>query len=105
MARYIAKNIVASGVCEKCEIQLSYAIGVAQPTSIYIDCYGKQKASIETIVQTVHDNFDLSPSGIIRTLDLKRPIYSPTAAYGHFGRSEFPWEQLNKKEIFKALIK
>lgn len=105
MARYIAKNIVASGVCDKCEIQLSYAIGVAQPTSIYIDCYGTEKASIENIVEAVQANFDLSPAGIIKTLDLKRPIYSPTAAYGHFGRSEFPWEQVDKKEVFEVLIK
>lgn len=104
MARYVAKNIVASGVCEKCEIQLSYAIGVAQPTSIYVDCYGTEKVALDAIAQAVQDNFDLSPAGIIRTLDLKRPIYSATAAYGHFGRPEFSWEKTDKKEVFSALI-
>jgi S-adenosylmethionine synthetase len=104
MARYIAKNIVASGVCDKCEIQLSYAIGVAQPTSIYVDCFNTEKIALEKIVQAVKDNFDLSPAGIISTLDLKRPIYSPTAAYGHFGRDEFSWEQVNKKQVFEKLL-
>jgi S-adenosylmethionine synthetase len=104
MARYVAKNIVASGICDKCEIQLSYAIGVAQPTSIYVDCYGTEKVALEKISQAVQDNFDLSPAGIISTLDLKRPIYSATAAYGHFGRDEFSWEQTDKKGVFEALI-
>lgn len=104
MARYVAKNIVASGVCDKCEIQLSYAIGVAQPTSIYVDCFNTEKVSLENIVQAVTENFDLSPAGIILTLDLKKPIYSATAAYGHFGRDEFSWEQVDKKEVFERLI-
>lgn len=104
MARYVAKNIVASGVCEKCEIQLSYAIGVPHPTSVYVDCYGTEKVALEKIIATVEANFDLSPAGIIRTLDLKRPIYSATAVYGHFGRPEFSWEKVDKKGVFEVLM-
>ena len=104
MARYVAKNIVAGGVCDRCEIQLSYAIGVPQPTSVHVDCYGTEKVALETIEQAVQDNFDLSPAGIINTLDLKRPIYSATAVYGHFGRDEFSWEQVDKKVVFEALM-
>jgi S-adenosylmethionine synthetase len=107
MARYIAKNIVASGICKKCQIQLSYAIGVAQPTSVLIDTFGTAKVSEELILDTVLKNFKLTPKGIIDTLDLKRPIYSQTAAYGHFGRDDIdlPWEHLDKVECFKALLK
>ena len=107
MARYIAKNIVASGVAKKVQIQLSYAIGVAKPTSVLIDTFGTAKVSEELIAQTVMNNFDLTPKGIITTLDLKRPIYKQTAAYGHFGRTDIdlPWEHLDKVDCFKKLLK
>ena len=107
MARYIAKNIVASGVASKVQIQLSYAIGVAKPTSVLIDTFGTAKVSEELIAQTVMNNFDLTPKGIITTLDLKRPIYKQTAAYGHFGRTDIdlPWEHLDKVDCFKKLLK
>ncbi len=101
MARYVAKNIVASGICEKCEIQLSYAIWVAQPTSVYVDCYGTEKRPIEEIEQIVKDNFDLSPTWIITTLDLKKPIYKKTATYGHFGRDDVSREKTDKADVFK----
>ncbi|MBR5377213.1 MAG: methionine adenosyltransferase, partial [Lachnospiraceae bacterium] len=96
-ARYVAKNIVAAGLADKCEIQLSYAIGVAQPTSIMIDTFGTGKVSDEELVKIVRENFDLRPAGIIKMLDLRRPIYKQTAAYGHFGRNDLdlPWEALN----------
>ena len=99
MARYIAKNIVASGLARKCEIQLAYAIGVARPVSIRIDTFGTGKKSEEELIEIVLDNFDLTPSGIIRDLGLRRPIYKQTAAYGHFGRDDLdlPWEKLDKK--------
>ena len=87
-ARYVAKNIVAAGLAEKCEIQLSYAIGVAQPTSIMVDTFGTGKLSDEKLVEIVRENFDLRPAGIIKMLDLRRPIYRGTAAYGHFGRTD-----------------
>lgn len=107
MARYIAKNIVASGVCSKCQIQLSYAIGVAKPTSVLVDTFGTNKVSEALIQDTVVNNFNLTPKGIIDTLDLKRPIYAQTAAYGHFGRDDLdlPWERLDKVEVFKNLLK
>ena len=97
-ARYVAKNIVAAGLADKCEIQLSYAIGVAQPTSIMVDTFGTGKLSDEKLVEIIRENFDLRPAGIIKMLDLRRPIYKQTAAYGHFGRNELnlPWEQLDK---------
>jgi len=105
MARYIAKNIVASGIAKKCQIQISYAIGVAKPTSVLVDTFGTAKVSEEKIMNAVMDNFDLTPRGIITTLDLKRPIYKQTAAYGHFGRNDIdlPWEHLDKVDVFKNL--
>jgi S-adenosylmethionine synthetase len=93
-ARYVAKNLVASGFVDKCEIQISYAIGVAEPTSISINSFGTNKISDRQLIKIVNDNFDLTPNGIIKMLDLKRPMYKNTAAYGHFGREGFPWEQL-----------
>ena len=107
MARYIAKNIVASGVANRCQIQLSYAIGVAEPTSVLVDTFGTAKVSERLIEQTVRENFKLTPRGIITSLDLKRPIYGQTAAYGHFGRDDLdlPWERLDKVEVFKNLLK
>jgi S-adenosylmethionine synthetase len=98
MARYIAKNIVAAKLADKCEVQIAYAIGVAKPVSVYVNCFGTEKISEEQISKIVLEVFDLTPAGIIRTLDLKRPIYKKTASYGHFGRDEFPWEKLNKVE-------
>ena len=105
-ARYVAKNIVAAGLAEKCEIQLSYAIGVAHPTSIMVDSFGTGKVSDERLVEIVRDNFDLRPAGIIRMLDLRRPIYKQTAAYGHFGRNDLnlPWEKTDKAETLKAYL-
>ena len=103
-ARYVAKNIVAAGLADKCEIQLSYAIGVALPTSIMIDTFGTGKLSEDKLVDIVRENFDLRPAGIIKMLDLRRPIYKQTAAYGHFGRHDLdlPWEKLDKVETLKA---
>ena len=105
-ARYVAKNIVAAGLADKCEIQLSYAIGVAQPTSIMVDTFGTGKLSDEKLVEIIRENFDLRPAGIIKMLDLRRSIYKQTAAYGHFGRNELnlPWEQLDKVEILKKYL-
>ncbi|WP_261130679.1 methionine adenosyltransferase [Bacillus sp. Marseille-Q3570] len=102
-ARYVAKNIVAAGLAEKCEVQLAYAIGVAQPVSISIDTFGTGLVSEEKLVELVRANFDLRPAGIIKMLDLRRPIYKQTAAYGHFGRTdiELPWEQTDKAETLK----
>ena len=105
-ARYVAKNIVAAGLADKCEIQLSYAIGVAQPTSIMVDTYGTGKLSDEKLVEIIRENFDLRPAGIIKMLDLRRPIYKQTAAYGHFGRHDLdlPWEKLDKAEVLKKYL-
>ena len=105
-ARYVAKNIVAAGIARRCEIQLSYAIGVAHPTSIMIDTFGTSQLSQEQLVEIVRENFDLRPEGIIKMLDLRRPIYKQTAAYGHFGRDELdpPWEQLDKVEVLKTYL-
>ena len=105
-ARHVAKNIVAAGLADKCEVQLSYAIGVAKPTSINIDCFGTNKISEDKISKLVYDNFDLTPKGIIDRLNLKRPIYRKTAAYGHFGREEgdFSWERVDKIEILKKSL-
>ena len=105
-ARYVAKNIVAAGLAEKCEIQLSYAIGVAQPTSIMVDTFGTGKISEEKMVEMIRENFDLRPAGIIKMLDLRRPIYKQTAAYGHFGRTDLdlPWEKTDKAEILKKYL-
>ena len=101
-ARYVAKNIVAAGLADRCEIQLSYAIGVAEPTSIMVETFGTGKVSNETLVKLIYQRFDLRPYGLIKMLDLIRPIYRETAAYGHFGRSHFPWEQTDKAEALKA---
>ena len=105
-ARYVAKNIVAAGIADRCEIQLSYAIGVAQPTSIYVDTQGTGKISDEKLVDIVRENFDLRPAGIIKMLDLRRPIYKQTAAYGHFGRLDLdlPWEKTDKAEDLKKYL-
>ncbi|TCL61214.1 methionine adenosyltransferase [Kineothrix alysoides] len=105
-ARYVAKNIVAAGIAEKCEIQLSYAIGVAQPTSIMIDTFGTGKIEDEKLIEIVRENFDLRPAGIIKMLDLRRPIYKQTAAYGHFGRNDLdlPWEKLDKVDILRKYL-
>ena len=105
-ARYAAKNIVAAGLADKCEIQLSYAIGVAQPTSVMVDTYGTGKLSDEKITEIVRENFDLRPAGIIKMLDLRRPIYKQTAAYGHFGRNDLdlPWEKLDKVDALKKYL-
>lgn len=105
-ARYVAKNIVAAGLADKCEIQLSYAIGVAQPTSVMVDTFGTGKISDEKLVEVIRDNFDLRPAGIIKMLDLRRPIYKQTAAYGHFGRNDLdlPWEAVDKVEVLKKYL-
>lgn len=102
-ARYVAKNIVASGLADKCEIQLSYAIGVAHPTSINVDTFGTGKISSEDLVELIRKNFDLRPAGIIRMLDLRRPIYRQTSNYGHFGRNDLdlPWERLDKADMLR----
>jgi S-adenosylmethionine synthetase len=103
MARYVAKNIVAAGLAERCEIQVSYAIGVAEPTSITVETFGTSKLSEDRLVQIIRDNFDLRPKGLIKMLDLLKPIYQPTAAYGHFGRTEesFSWERTDKVDALK----
>ena len=103
MARYIAKNIVASGIASKCEVQLAYAIGVAEPVSIMVDTFNTGKIDEEKIEVQVREIFETAPLGIIETLDLKRPIYTKTAAYGHFGRNEpdFTWEKIDKSGLFK----
>ena len=105
-ARYVAKNIVAAGLADKCEIQLSYAIGVAHPTSIMVETFGTGKLSDDALVQIIRSKFDLRPAGIIKMLDLRRPIYKQTAAYGHFGRNDLdlPWERLDKVELLKAYL-
>ena len=105
-ARYAAKNIVAAGLADNCEIQLSYAIGVAQPTSVMVDTFGTGKLSDEKITEIVRENFDLRPAGIIKMLDLRRPIYKQTAAYGHFGRNDLdlPWEKLDKVDALKKYL-
>ena len=102
--RYVAKNIVAAGLAEKCEIQVSYAIGVAEPTSISIQTFGTGKISDDKIVELVREHFNLKPRGIVEMLDLLRPIYHKTAAYGHFGREEdeFSWEKTDKADALKA---
>ena len=105
-ARYVAKNIVAAGLADKCEIQLSYAIGAAQPTSVMVDTFGTGKIADDELVKIVRENFDLRPAGIIKMLDLRRPIYRQTAAYGHFGRNDLnlPWEATNKAEALKKYL-
>ena len=105
-ARYVAKNIVAAGLADKCEIQRSYAIGVAHPTSIMVDTFGTGKVSDEKLVEIIRENFDLRPAGIIKMLDLRRPIYKQTAAYGHFGRDDIslPWEATDKVDLLKKYL-
>ena len=105
-ARYVAKNIVAAGLADKCEIQLSYAIGVAHPTSIHVETFGTGKLSDTKLVEIIRENFDLRPAGIIKMLDLRRPIYRQTAAYGHFGRTDvdLPWEHLDKVDDLKKYL-
>lgn len=105
-ARYVAKNIVAAGLADRCEIQLSYAIGVARPTSIMVDTFGTGKLDEEKIVEIIRENFDLRPNGIIKMLDLRRPIYKQTAAYGHFGRTDLnlPWEKLDKADVLAKYL-
>ena len=105
-ARYVAKNIVAAGLAEKCEIQLSYAIGVAHHTSIMVDTFGTGKLHDDKLVEIIRENFDLRPAGIIKMLDLRRPIYKQTASYGHFGRTDvdLPWEKLDKVDLLKKYL-
>ena len=100
--RYVAKNIVAAGLADKCEVQVSYAIGIAQPTSISVNTFGTGKISEEQILQLIREKFDLRPKGLIAMLDLLKPIYQETAAYGHFGRDKFPWEKIDKIEELKS---
>jgi len=104
IARYLAKNIVTSWICDRCEIQLGYAIWVVQPVSVYVDCFGTQKVDLQKIVDTVKNNFDLSPKWIIEKLDLRKPIFQKTAAYGHFGREEFSRDKVDSREVFKKLL-
>lgn len=104
-ARYVAKNIVAAGLADRCEIQLSYAIGVAEPTSIMIETFGTGKVANEVLVNAVREHFDLRPYGLIKMLDLIQPIYRQTAAYGHFGREQFPWERTDKAELLRSYLK
>ncbi|MDR6982451.1 S-adenosylmethionine synthetase [Rheinheimera pacifica] len=104
-ARYVAKNIVAAGLADRCELQVSYAIGVAEPTSISLETFGTSKLSEDQLIKLVREHFDLRPYGLIEMLQLERPIYLPTAAYGHFGRDEFPWEQTDKAELLRQYAK
>ncbi|MEG0271540.1 MAG: methionine adenosyltransferase domain-containing protein, partial [Clostridia bacterium] len=106
-ARYVAKNLVAAGLADKCEVALAYAIGVAQPVSVQVDTFGTGKLADDVLSHEVMHRFDLSPDGIIKTLDLKRPIYRQTAAYGHFGRNDLdlPWEKTNRAEELKGLLR
>src|SRR5919197_4364460 len=103
MARYVAKNVVAAGLAEKCEVQVAYAIGVAEPVSIMVDSFGTGKTSEEEIEGKIRKVFDMRPAGIIKTLDLKRPVYRKTAAYGHFGRNDpsFTWEKTDKASLLR----
>lgn len=103
-ARYVAKNLVAAGLAERLELQVSYAIGVAEPTSISVETFGTSKHDEDTLIRIIRDNFDLRPYGIIKMLDLERPIYQATAAYGHFGRDEFPWERTDKVDAIRASL-
>lgn len=105
MARYIAKNVVAAKLADKCEVQLAYAIGYPQPVSVHVETFGTGKVSDEKIEKAIRKTFDMSPSGIIKTLNLKRPIYRATSTYGHFGRNEFPWEKTNKVSQLKKFVK
>jgi S-adenosylmethionine synthetase len=98
-ARWVAKNLVASGLCDRCEVQVAYAIGVAEPVSVMVDSFGTSKVSDDKLTALVRKHFDLTPRGIIESLKLRRPIYRKTAAYGHFGRSDFAWEQTDKAKV------
>jgi S-adenosylmethionine synthetase len=104
MSRYVAKNVVAAGLADRCEVQLAYAIGVPFPVSVMVDTFGTGAVEEARIEKAIEDNFELTPAGIIRSLDLKKPIYRNTAAYGHFGRDEFSWEKLDKVEALKASV-
>jgi S-adenosylmethionine synthetase len=106
MARHVAKNLVAAGLCDKCQLQLAYAIGVARPVSVLVDSMGTGKVSDDRLAEIVNQVFDLRPASIIRYLDLRRPIYRQTASYGHFGRPDLnlPWEQINRVEELKAML-
>ena len=104
ISRYLAKNIVASGICDRCEIQLGYAIWVIQPVSVYVDCFWTEKVDLQKIVDAVKNTFDLSPKWIIEKLDLRKPIFNKTAAYGHFGRDGFSWETLDSVDVFKKIM-
>ena len=104
MARYVAKNIVATGLCETCEVQIAYAIGIAKPVSLFVSTFGTGKVPDEKIEKAVDEVFDLTPQGIITTLDLLHPIYRETASYGHFGREGFSWEKTDKVEAIKAKL-
>jgi S-adenosylmethionine synthetase len=105
-ARYVAKNIVAAGLADRCEIQVSYAIGVARPLSLFVETFGTGKVSDEELIALIREHFDLRPAGIIQTLDLRRPIYQPTAAFGHFGRTDIdaPWERLDKVDVLRRAV-
>jgi len=105
MARYVAKNVVAAGLADKCELQVAYAIGVAKPVGIYIETFGTNKVPEGKILEAIKKTFDFSPKAIIKTLNLKKPIYLKTAAYGHFGRNEFTWEKTDKVSALKKLVK
>ncbi len=102
LARYIAKNIVAAGLASKCEVQLSYAIGVAEPTSVLVDTFGTGKIPEAQIMKLVRQHFELKPAGLIKMMDLLRPIYRPTASYGHFGSKEFSWEKTDRAAALRA---
>ena len=104
MARYIAKNVVAAGLADRCEIQIAYAIGYPEPVSVHVTTFGTGKMDDEKIEEAIKKVFDMTPAGIIKTLDLKKPIYQKTACYGHFGRPEFPWEKTDKVEELKKAI-
>ena len=104
-ARYVAKNVVAAKLADRCEVELAYAIGVPFPVSVMVDTFGTSKVPEKKIEDAIKKTFDLSPAGIIKTLDLRRPIYQKTASYGHFGRSEFPWEKTDKAEELKRAVK
>ncbi|MCK5737514.1 MAG: methionine adenosyltransferase domain-containing protein, partial [Spirochaetaceae bacterium] len=104
MARYIAKNLVAAGIAEELEVQLAYAIGVSEPVSLYVNTFGTGQIEESRIEKIIPDIFDLSPAGIIDSLNLKRAIYRETAAYGHFGRREFPWEKTDKVELIRSAV-
>ena len=103
-ARYVAKNLVAAGIADKCEIQVSYAIGVAEPTSIFVETFGTGRLDSAAILDLIHANFDLTPQGIITHHDLLRPIYKKTATYGHYGRDDFPWERLDKVAVLQKAL-